>query len=162
MTRRRNVALVSGVVFVTVVVVAIVVSLFWRAQAGRLDDMSDAVTSFDAPDEWAGWTLVAVTSRGYSPICIDVACPSYSERYVTAVPVGDVGRVLEVAIEEMDIGPVTAPARQCVAGERCLYTVDGDGFTIDVVLASPFEFEQGTVPSIPEGFVEVAITLNAY
>ena len=160
MTRSRNVALVSGVVLVTVA--AIGVALFWWVQAGRLDDMHDAVTSFDAPDEWAGWTLVAVTSRGYSPICIDVACPSYSERYVTAVPVGDVGRVLQESIEGMNAGPVTAPERQCAAGQRCLYTVDGDGFTIDVVLASPFEFEQGTLPSIPEGFVEVAITLSAY
>lgn len=162
MSRSRNVALVSGVVIVAVVIAAIGVVLYWRSQASRLDDMRDAVSSFDPPEEWVGWTQVRMTSLGYSLVCIDVSCPSHSERYVTAVPEGDVGRVLEVAIREMDAGSVTAPQRQCLAGARCLYSVDADGFTIVVVLTDPFGSETGTVEDIPLGFVEVAVTLNAY
>lgn len=162
MSRSRNVARVSGVVIVTVVIAILGVAMHWQAQAARLDDMRNAVTSFSPSDEWVGWTQVRVTSHGYSPFCIDVSCPSYSERYVTAVPAGDVGSVLEAAIEDMDAGPVTAPDRLCVAGERCLYSVDAVGFTIDTVLATPFDSEQGAVPDAPTGYITVAVTLNAY
>lgn len=163
MGRSRRVALVlGGVAFATVVIVASAATIYWRSQAGRLDNMRQAVAAFEPPDQWVGWTQVGGTSRGYSPFCIDVECPSYSERYVVAVPEGDVGLRLEAAIQAMDVGLVGAPGRVCVAGARCLYTVDGDGFTVDIVLADPFDFERETVDEIPAGFIEVTVNLHAY
>ena len=70
--------------------------------------------------------------------------------------------LLEAALEAMAVGPVLAPDRRCLAGERCLYTVDGDGYTMDVVLADPFDFDRGTVSEVPSGYVEVSITLHAF
>lgn len=162
MNRRREIALVAGVVIAAVVLTAAAGAWYWRAQASRLDDMRNAVTSFSPPDEWVGWTQVGVTSRDYSPFCIDVSCPSHSERYVAAAPAGDVGTVLKAAIDDMGIGPVDAPDRQCIAGERCLYSIDADGFTVSVVLSAPLDSEQGQVADAPAGFVPVAVTLNAF
>ena len=162
MDRSRRVALVVGAVVGALLIIAIAAAIYWRSQAGRLDDMQDAIGAFEPADEWVGWTVVDVTTRDYSPFCVDAECPSHSERYVAAVPDGDVGPALEAALEAMAVGPVLAPDRRCLAGERCLYTVDGDGYTMDVVLADPFDFDRGTVSEVPSGYVEVSITLHAF
>ena len=123
--------------------------------------MQDAVASFEPPAEWVDWTRVDQASRGYSPICVDVACPSHSERYIVAVPEGDLTDTVVTAISEMDIGPVTAPDRPCLPEARCLYVVTGDDFVLDIVTADPFDYERNTLSGIPVGFVEISVTLAA-
>ena len=140
-------------------------AVWWNDQTDRHDAMREAVTSFEPPEDWVGWTQVGSEDRGPNPLCVDVRCPANVEIHVVAVPPADLTTGITEAIDAIDaINDAVAVERigPCDAGSRCLFRAHGQGVELNIAVDKPFDQEHSLLGATPDGFVEIRVVVMAY